>query len=117
MPNRTEARPAKAAFTNATGRLPLLRLFSTPLTKSQTPTLDDAGGSGGCGWSDPRWTSRSTSKATLGGALKGFWTISRSNGKGLSGASGFTGFGDFDFEIPQKASQPEPSESQCGGGP
>jgi len=31
MPNRTEARPAKAAFTNATGRLPLLRLFSTPL--------------------------------------------------------------------------------------
>jgi hypothetical protein len=33
----------------------------------------------------------STSEATLGGALKGFWTISRSNGKGLSGASGFTG--------------------------
>jgi hypothetical protein len=31
MPNRTEARPAKASFTNATGRLPLLRLFSTPL--------------------------------------------------------------------------------------
>jgi hypothetical protein len=31
MPNRTEARPAKAALTNATGRLPLLRLFSTPL--------------------------------------------------------------------------------------
>jgi hypothetical protein len=31
MPNRTEARPAKAARTNATGRLPLLRLFSTPL--------------------------------------------------------------------------------------
>ena len=31
MPNRTEARSAKAAFTNATGRLPLLRLFSTPL--------------------------------------------------------------------------------------
>jgi hypothetical protein len=31
MPNRTEARPAKAAFTNATGRLPLVRLFSTPL--------------------------------------------------------------------------------------
>jgi hypothetical protein len=30
MPNRTEARPAKAALTNATGRLPLLRLFSTP---------------------------------------------------------------------------------------
>jgi hypothetical protein len=27
------------------------------------------------------------------------------------------GFGDFDFEIPQKASQLEPSESQCGGGP
>jgi hypothetical protein len=32
MPNRTEARPAKAELTNATGRLPLLRLFSTPLT-------------------------------------------------------------------------------------
>ena len=32
MPNRTEARPAKAALTTATGRLPLLRLFSTPLT-------------------------------------------------------------------------------------
>ena len=31
MPNRTEARPAKAARTNATGRLPLLRLFSTLL--------------------------------------------------------------------------------------
>jgi len=31
MPNRTEARPAKAVLTNATGRLPLLRLFSTPL--------------------------------------------------------------------------------------
>ena len=31
MPNRTEARSAKAALTNATGRLPLLRLFSTPL--------------------------------------------------------------------------------------
>jgi hypothetical protein len=31
MPNRTEARPAKAALTYATGRLPLLRLFSTPL--------------------------------------------------------------------------------------
>ena len=32
MPNRTEACSAKAALTNATGRLPLLRLFSTPLT-------------------------------------------------------------------------------------
>jgi hypothetical protein len=31
MPNRTEACSAKAALTNATGRLPLLRLFSTPL--------------------------------------------------------------------------------------
>ena len=29
--NRIEARSAKAALTNATGRLPLLRLFSTPL--------------------------------------------------------------------------------------
>jgi hypothetical protein len=35
MPNRTEARPAKASFTNATGRLPLLRLFSTPLKPPQ----------------------------------------------------------------------------------
>jgi hypothetical protein len=32
MPNRTEARSAKAACTHATGRLPLMRLFSTPLT-------------------------------------------------------------------------------------
>jgi hypothetical protein len=31
MPNRIEARSAKAALTNATGRLPLQRLFSTPL--------------------------------------------------------------------------------------
>jgi hypothetical protein len=31
MPNRTEARPAKAVLTYVTGRLPLLRLFSTPL--------------------------------------------------------------------------------------
>jgi hypothetical protein len=31
MPNRTEACPAKAAHTNATGRLSILRLFSTPL--------------------------------------------------------------------------------------
>jgi hypothetical protein len=31
MPNRTEARPANAVLTYATGRLPLLRLFSTPL--------------------------------------------------------------------------------------
>jgi hypothetical protein len=36
MPNRTEARPAKAELTNATGRLPLLRLFSTPLTVGAT---------------------------------------------------------------------------------
>jgi hypothetical protein len=34
MPNRTEARPAKAALYDATGRLPLLRLFSTPLIAS-----------------------------------------------------------------------------------
>ena len=32
MSNRTEARSAKAACMHATGRLPLLRLFSTPLT-------------------------------------------------------------------------------------
>jgi hypothetical protein len=31
MSNRTEARSAKAACMHATGRLPLLRLFSTPL--------------------------------------------------------------------------------------
>jgi len=31
MSNRTEARSAKVARTHATGRLPLLRLFSTPL--------------------------------------------------------------------------------------
>jgi len=31
MPNRTEARSAKAALTHATGRLPSLRLFSTLL--------------------------------------------------------------------------------------
>jgi hypothetical protein len=31
MPNRTEARPAKAVLTYVTGSLPLLRLFSTPL--------------------------------------------------------------------------------------
>jgi hypothetical protein len=31
MPNRTEARSAKAARTHATGRLPSLRLFSTLL--------------------------------------------------------------------------------------
>jgi hypothetical protein len=32
MSNRTAARSAKAARMHATGRLPLLRLFSTPLT-------------------------------------------------------------------------------------
>jgi hypothetical protein len=35
MPNRIEARSAKAALTNATGRLPLLRLFSTLLADLQ----------------------------------------------------------------------------------
>jgi hypothetical protein len=35
MPNRPEARSAKAALTNATGRLPLLRLFSTPLKMAE----------------------------------------------------------------------------------
>ena len=35
MPNRIEARSAKAALTNATGRLPLLRLFSTPLIEAE----------------------------------------------------------------------------------
>jgi len=36
MPNRIEARSAKAALTNATGRLPLLRLFSTPLINPES---------------------------------------------------------------------------------
>jgi hypothetical protein len=36
MPNRTEARPAKAVLTYATGRLPLLRLFSTPLINPES---------------------------------------------------------------------------------
>ena len=39
MPNRIEARSAKAALTNATGRLPLLRLFSTPLSIPVTGTM------------------------------------------------------------------------------
>jgi hypothetical protein len=48
MPNRIEARSAKAALTNATGRLPLLRLFSTPLprktrvTHLESPSLSGA---------------------------------------------------------------------------
>jgi hypothetical protein len=37
MPNRTEARPAKAVLTYATGRLSLLRLFSTPLMTALGP--------------------------------------------------------------------------------
>ena len=37
MPNRTEARPAKAALYDATGRLPLLRLFSTLLIIAGLP--------------------------------------------------------------------------------
>jgi len=41
MPNRTEARPAKAALTNATGRLPLLRLFSTPLNDPLAAVLSE----------------------------------------------------------------------------
>jgi hypothetical protein len=39
MSNRTEARSAKAARMHATGRLPLLRLFSTPLIDSLTGVL------------------------------------------------------------------------------
>jgi hypothetical protein len=42
MPNRIEARSAKAALTNATGRLPLLRLFSTPLKIHQPPRTNGA---------------------------------------------------------------------------
>ena len=41
MPNRIEARSAKAALTNATGRLPLLRLFSTPLIDRGRPILSE----------------------------------------------------------------------------
>ena len=41
MPNRIEARSAKAALTNATGRLPLLRLFSTPLVERKAVTSVD----------------------------------------------------------------------------
>ena len=39
MPNRIEARSAKAALTNATGRLPLPRLFSTPLIYREENSL------------------------------------------------------------------------------
>jgi hypothetical protein len=39
MPNRTEACPATAVLRNATGRLPTLRLFSTPL-KTPLPFED-----------------------------------------------------------------------------
>src|SRR5215831_8318700 len=39
MPNRTEARPAKAVRMTATGRLPLLRLFSTPLIDLELRSL------------------------------------------------------------------------------
>ena len=42
MPNRIEARSAKAALTNATGRLPLLRLFSTPLNVTGTSSREIA---------------------------------------------------------------------------
>ena len=41
MPNRIEARSAKAALTNATGRLPLLRLFSTPLIDRVAGVIED----------------------------------------------------------------------------
>ncbi len=41
MPNRIEARSAKAALTNATGRLPLLRLFSTPLIKPRERSTEE----------------------------------------------------------------------------
>jgi hypothetical protein len=41
MPNRIEARSAKAALTNATGRLPLLRLFSTPLNDQRSLCQED----------------------------------------------------------------------------
>ena len=38
MSNRTEARSAKAARMHATGRLSLLRLFSTPLLEGSWVT-------------------------------------------------------------------------------
>ncbi len=45
MSNRTEARSAKAARTHATGRLPLLRLFSTPLIDPRgRPILNERNG-------------------------------------------------------------------------
>jgi hypothetical protein len=44
MPNRTEARPAKAEHTNATGRLPLVRLFSTLLKTHSRATFPRAAG-------------------------------------------------------------------------
>src|ERR1700758_78012 len=50
MPNRTEACSAKAALTNATGRLPLLRLFSTPLI-----ILTDRGSECNLTTSDTAW--------------------------------------------------------------
>ena len=40
MSNRTEARSAKAARMHATGRLPLLRLFSTPLNDASQPLTE-----------------------------------------------------------------------------
>ena len=42
MPNRTEARPAKAVLTYVTGSLPLLRLFSTPLTDQRSAKFSPA---------------------------------------------------------------------------
>ena len=47
MSNRTEARSAKAARMHATGRLPLLRLFSTPL---KTPNRVGQFGAPGKTW-------------------------------------------------------------------
>jgi hypothetical protein len=49
MPNRTESCPAKAALRNATGRLPLVRLFSTPLKVPRNrPTPCARGADKGC---------------------------------------------------------------------
>ena len=53
MPNRIEARSAKAALTNATGRLPLLRLFSTPLNLRQPPPTHRASKIRSCGAGTP----------------------------------------------------------------
>src|SRR5213593_2767746 len=71
MPNRTEARPAKAEHTNATGRLPVLRLFSTPLIDlaAEIP---------------PRKTSSAKGAIMIGISRREIEPLSRGRAKGLS---------------------------------